>query len=65
MAYLMLPEAVSELKQSNQLMKERIEQLRAQLEEEVQLFYQRSKNRESQLGSIRAKLETVIETQNG
>lgn len=62
---LMLPEAVSELKQSNQLMKERIEQLRAQLEEEVQLFYQRSKNRESQLDSIRAELETVIETQNG
>ncbi|WP_217529265.1 hypothetical protein [Vibrio metschnikovii] len=61
----MLPEAVSELKQSNQLMKERIEQLRAQLEEEVQLFYQRSKNRESQLDSIRAELETVIETQNG
>ncbi|EEX38478.1 Uncharacterised protein [Vibrio metschnikovii] len=61
----MLPEAVSELKQSNQLMKEIIEQLRAQLEEEVQLFYQSSKNRESQLDSIRAELETVIETQNG
>ncbi len=60
----MLPEAVSELKQSKQLMKERIEQLRAQLEEEVQLFYQSSKNRESQLDSIRAELETVIETQN-
>lgn len=62
---LMLPDAVSELKQSNEVMKDRIEQLREHIEEELQLFYKSSKDRESQLDSIRAELETVIRTQDG